>query len=517
MILEREYHHALAVLAPDPQRANRNQLARAFILLCAFRCGLRGSEATGLLRRDWVETQDGSVVVLVRNNALRKLKTPSGRRQVPLLFELTSFERKVINRLFALWDSVSQGDDALPLLIDPDNPSQLLDEKRLRMEVGNVIKTVTMNPLLSLHHARHAFANRVGTLLFDRAEAVWTHAAQPAGRAPSRDDASRRRAHVRRLLLGTELTTRRSSWALARLLGHAHPRTSFRSYVHFLPEWLADWVGFAEESPDASGSGELTQLLDLDELPTATGYLQAAPQSALEATTQPLSLDKILRFLRRYQDGVPCARAAEGAEIEQADAKVIAESIRRIDIILQRREAVNRGLGGTTNLLSHIPARRWDALRDWLRSRSPEVPSGTLASAAIEQILNEMIGPSRQLLLWKREHFLWFARAIGQLGLNASQFLFVSASTGHEKMTLWAEEAELAIPQPRPDKHLQVDTVELGDPPVRIKHRIAVVPDTAKSSLFESTYEFVAIMVLVMISLTTQPDPSADASMRTKV
>jgi integrase len=517
MLLEKEYHHALKVLTPNPQRANREQLARALILLCAYRFGLRGAEATGLLRRDWVEPQEGMIVVLVRNNSYRTLKTLNGRRQVPLLFELSAHERQVIKRFFALWDSVSQHRDELPLLMAADGSKQLLEEKRLRSEVGTVIKAVTMNPLLSLHHARHTFANRAGALLFDGMEDIWPHAAAHGARLLAKGEITTRRTHARRLLLGTEQVTRRSTWALARLLGHAHPRTTLRSYVHFLPEWLATFVhlGAAARSVE---DRPLQHVTDLDAWTAAPGYLQdISPQPEDEALPHPVNLEKLWRMLRRYQDGVPLARAAEGAEIEEADAESIARWIERIDRTLQRHEAVNRSLGGVTNLLSHIPAKRRDALRDSLTSRSLEIASGAWAPHLIEQMLDEMMGPSRQLLLWRRDHFLRFAQAMRQLGLDSSHFQFVCASAGHDKLNAWAAEAGLDLPQQRTPAQPQVDSVVSGDPPVRIKHRVAVTLNTDNGTWLQTSYEFVAVFALVMMLLSAGGELSGDGSMRTNV
>ena len=52
-LTESEYLCSLRVLSPEPHLSNREQLAKAFILLVAFRFGLRGAEITGTLRSDW--------------------------------------------------------------------------------------------------------------------------------------------------------------------------------------------------------------------------------------------------------------------------------------------------------------------------------------------------------------------------------------------------------------------------------------------------------------------------------
>lgn len=107
-----------------------------------------------------------------------------------------------------------------------------MNDKFLRWQVSQFIKQATLNSDLSLHHARHTFANRVGLILMQGTSSIWPNSVSAAV-------SQIHRAHVRQLLLCTEAVTRRSLWALARLLGHAHPQTTVRSYLHFLPE-LAD-------------------------------------------------------------------------------------------------------------------------------------------------------------------------------------------------------------------------------------------------------------------------------------
>lgn len=506
MLVEKEYHQALKVLVPNVHRADREQIARAFILLCAYRFGLRGAEASGLLRRDWIEPKEEMVVVLVRNNEYRALKTLNARRQVPLLFELPDLERQIARRLIVLWENFSQGRDDLPLLMAEDgsgSKTTLMDEKRLRAEVSRVLKSVTMNPFISLHHARHAFGNRVGALLFDGVQELWPHTAALGARPLSKNEWQARCIHARRLLLGTEQVTRRSTWALARLMGHAHPRTTFRSYVHFLPEWLTTFVQVGAAAAAASQAATecpLQHVIDLDKRAAAPGYLQdIAPLPVEQSPLHAITLEKLWRMLRRYQDGVPLDRAADGAQIERADAELLAGWIEKIDATLEKRAAVNRSLGGTTNLLSHIPPQRWEALRDALASGRAEIESGTWDVQGIEQMLHEMIGPSRQLLLWRPAHFLRFAHAMRHLGLAPSQFDFVLASKAHEKLTAWAKEAGFEVPQERSEQQPQVDAVESGDPPVRIKHRIGVTLHPENGSWLKSSYELVAVFSLVMM------------------
>jgi integrase len=204
--------------------------------------------------------------VLVQSHRHRTLKTPAARRQVPLLFSLTEQEHLIIDRFLALWEGLSGGNRRVPLFTSSDDASRLLNERLLRWHASQLIKRATLNPNLSLHHARHSFANRVALMLMDRTEGIWPFAAE--------FDATQN-THVRRLLLCTDQVTRRSLWALARLLGHAHPQTSVRSYLHLLPE-LADQHVWADAPRSArSVAWDVPGMVQLERLAPMAGYLNA--------------------------------------------------------------------------------------------------------------------------------------------------------------------------------------------------------------------------------------------------
>jgi integrase len=128
-ILEKEYQYALGVLVTNPQSASFDELATAFVLLLCYRFGLRGAEACGLMRSDWVDAVPDNPLVLVRSNKLRALKTINARRQVPLLFQLSALEHEIIDRYLALWQGHAMGQVDLPLFFEPGNVAQLINDR----------------------------------------------------------------------------------------------------------------------------------------------------------------------------------------------------------------------------------------------------------------------------------------------------------------------------------------------------------------------------------------------------
>lgn len=502
VILEREYRHALALAAPSPDRATREELAVAFILLTAMRFGLRGAEVTGLMRGDWVDTLHNTPVVLVQGNRHRPLKTPAARRQVPLLFSLTEPERLIVDRFLALWEGLSGGDRRVPLFASSDDTGKLLNERLLRWQASQLIKRATLNPNLSLHHARHSFANRVGLMLADRTEGIWPFAAE--------FDVAQS-THVRRLLLCTDQVTRRSLWALARLLGHAHPQTSVRSYLHLLPE-LADQHVWAD-APRAAGPvpQDAPGMVQLDGLVPMEGYLNA-PERPEQTAPQPPNARELLRLLYLYQHGTDIARAAFSVAVPLAVATRLVDLVAHADAVLARRRDINVPRGGASNLLSHLRQPRWQQLMQKAREIEP-APHGVAEPHWNEADLQTMIGPSRQILLYRRQHFAFVQRMLTMWGLPPDTVRLVVSRDRHERLLQWAAEFGLSVeaPRPRGAPAVQLDTVEVGDPPASIRHRCAMLAVTGQGSRLESSYELV-LLVLLSIYLLSPGGGSAPFS-----
>jgi integrase len=419
LITEAEYSFALRMLAPTPVQASREQLARASILISAYRFGLRGDEAAGLFRADWVDAQPDSLVVLVRGNRLRRLKTPAAQRQVPLLFELTDHEKEIISSWLTSWEGITTLNGEGPLLAQQAAPDALMNGKLLRHQVNQVIKQATCNPGLSLHHARHTFANRVAMLLMSGTEELWPHAAS------STQINELRKNHVQRLLLSTNQVTRRSLWALARLLGHAHPQTTVRSYLHLLPELSAKYLNLPAVAKRPVSQDLSSSVLNLDELAFQDDYLQSKQIQFEEPPSFELTADRALRFLHLCQRGIAIPRARKVTGLTEEDADRLIHGVQQVDSILARRPAINFPTDGPFNLLGHIPQNRWAELIKlaqrvtWVRNIDEPIELGTNDVPLI-------IGSSRQIVMWKPEHFKFFKVILDSWQLDEKCYRIVS-------------------------------------------------------------------------------------------
>lgn len=223
---EEEYLRAIQLLLrPDAEDIERGMQA-AFVLLLAFRFGLRAQEALGLLRSDWCESA-GLTWVLVQSNSIRSLKSSAySRRAVPLVFQLSDVERSLIAEVLTRYTTRLGRIDNKPLLANKDG-SHTHFASLIPSDIAQVLKLVTGNSLMSLHQTRHGFCNLLSCALFQ----INTPLADKLTESLDKES-------LRKILLGYhDLPSRRGSMAIARALGHQSPRTQLRSYSRMMTEW----------------------------------------------------------------------------------------------------------------------------------------------------------------------------------------------------------------------------------------------------------------------------------------
>ena len=482
-ITELEYLRINACLAPIPAQASVGDLQCAFINLLMYRFGLRGMEAACLLRSDWTEPAPDCVVLMVRSNHLRRLKSPASRRQVPLLFRLTAHERSIIEQ----WFLVRQ---ATPILHDKDElfPTEFgldgLEARRgLLKKIGTVIQQVTRNDQLSPHHNRHTFANRVADLL-----------GLSTNLNPF-DIGSAAHQNARRLVLGSEESTRRCSWAVARLLGHAQPSTTFRSYIHYFPNLANRSVQLQKFTQQDRSKYLQEKLIDLNRITLIHDYLSTFEQDSVTTTTSPLTATEALKFVRMLVLRRNFGIAQLATNISDQNAKHLENLLIETGHIVSRKKSGSHPL----DWLSGIQPTRWaELVRHTELVKWDESLSSSFPYAGEE--ISTYVGPSRQVLLWKKEHFEFMKQVINCWKLENDSFRLF---TNSRELTLqkFADDNSLQLITTQTLKlegiKLQVDPVRRGFPLASIIDRCAAIGLRGTGSV-RSSHEF---MLIFLISL----------------
>lgn len=256
LILEGEYQICLTAIQADESITDDEALLLSFVLLTTYRFGLRAQEALCLLRRDWCQNEDYTWV-LVQNNGYRTLKSKASQRAVPLLFNLSSIERNILKRILARYRLNEKVLDNRPILCDPSSEGKKAVLTQLAPRIPEtliaVLRGVTKNPELVLHHCRHTFYNRVAVALLGL-ESPLAKKLTPL----------REHEQIKKIVLGEEnATSRRSAMALARLMGHRYPSTGLKNYFHLATGW-ADELN----SVKSQRTHKIKQALQVAELST---------------------------------------------------------------------------------------------------------------------------------------------------------------------------------------------------------------------------------------------------------
>lgn len=506
-ITEAEYLHALQSLCPRPFGEVPSLVRDAFILLLTYRFGLRGGEAISLQRSDWVEVA-GATVVLVTGK-LRKLKTRGSHRQVPLLEPLTEHEKKIVQRWLAHWSTETGDALTIPLFFEDAQSGGFADIRPIRSRSIAALRASTCSSQVNLHHARHAYANRIALhlLALDRS-ALWK-AHHPID--PALSEA------IQRASLLTTVPTRRAPWAVARLLGHVSPSTTFNSYLHFPFDWASCLVrGLASSQfAEMPRRRKLHVAVDLDLWSAVENYLAWAPVPP-QLGTQRCTPTLILKFFRLRAQGMPPQSAGERCQLAPEDLQRIEASLcfagRKLAPSFDATTTV-AAIALPQALLGRIQKNRWPLLIDAVaqREQAAEVPAATEPP----ETAGKQVGRTRQLLLWTQAHFVQMRQFLDWMNWSDQHVAVFRPGKLDELVTQWAKATRFTdLRQTRSEsgrKILQIDTAEElrpGMPATPHPHRVAVVTRPG-NPVAGDNYELILTWLAFRLSQHSTPDRSA--------
>ncbi|MEH6650498.1 MAG: hypothetical protein V7707_10785 [Motiliproteus sp.] len=500
MLTENEYLDALHLIMHRLDLADRDfQLFVAFVLIACYRFGLRSAEATGLKREDWCAYND-SWVVLVRDNRVRKLKSHASRRAVPLLFALHTLEQHVIEQVLGRFDALASDRPNTPLLCQGSDHRLTADAPMISPTIIEVLRHVTGNPRLVLHHCRHSFYNRVFSALSDLHFPL-TDKLQAKTLDP---------LQVRQLILGPQSgVSRRNSMAMARLMGHAHPRTGMLNYNHLMCNWADSIV----RRPPRSRM-KLVSAIDVDKFSVRTPLNISLLVGRLPSYTQATN-EQILKVFKLVSQGKTFSQAGRMLWLQSADVALLEGIVMRAGQRMWFSQKVAqeiRTLGTEIpfEFLSRVTSDSWCRLIEYARTvkqcsdaRSVDFPN--------REELPYLLGPTRQLLLQYPSHFA-LARAVIDFYQIPATLIRVSATSTNPELHALAEsygfQALTAGQAGINDKPLRQDSLRDELRNRRSYHRdycVLIVSRNSSETLRNSYDLSVATLALALAGLFNPP------------
>lgn len=521
IILEREYLNALSVLVGNAEDASLDETQAGLLILLSYRFGLRAAEASNLTTADWLDGPEEALrsgpkrsrLVLVRNNRHRKLKTDNARRQVPLLFALTEFEDRLIERHWNLLDTVGIRGSVAALFPDLAGKERLGANMKMRAHVAHQLKLSCSDASVSLHTARHAFANLVASMLLDGIETLRGAMFETA---PSGEWVD----HVRATVLCHTKTTRRSVWGLARLMGHSHPRTALRSYIHLIPELTYARIPLHRGAAQVEQPLPARRSIDLDALESIEDYLAPpATRAAKPDHLKPTSA-KALFALSMIAKGIAVPLVAQKCDLSFEHAQDLAwleqEAVKAYGTLKRTQQTKDR----LHPFAQQIRDEKLQRFRD--RASSDVFDSVPWDSSLLSENLlpATMIGPSRQIVLFRPEHFLFLQSLMRQWGIDRQHLKILKSPDLAPPVVEWANRAQLQLTEaPAPLRREPTTSKKKGAPPARLKpnyqldtvkaalsrslalHRCVAVPAENTGALVETTYELIALLTVHLFML----------------
>ncbi len=480
-----QYANALELLAPDPESVTHEQLAAAFLLLLTFRFGLRAADSKGLKFNDfWLHEK--TIVCHVQSNELRKLKRPASRRVVPLIEELSAFEWRVIHQ-FLEQTSLCRPDKGSFALFTINSKGQRFDMHVLSARINQVLKRVCGDPTLSLYKARHAFANRMAQAMMG-----------PEVRFGTLTNGSARgefSAHVVKLLLGTTGPTRRAPWALARLMGHARPRTSFKSYVHLVPTWADSWS--EPEISRLDGRLQHKALAHAVTLDVTASQAWQPRQDVLPVENKQVTVTAsvVMSYLRLLRRGASPKAATRSIGISEGLAGHIQQLLLEVETQIRSRTE-RAGREPMPSLLNLISYTEWQSITACCERASKSAVAG-LKQLDLHQAIG-IVSENRQLVMWKEFHFEQAGAFIRHFKLDGDLRVLQTPSL-HPAVAEWTKNlpAELSSAA---TSETRIDPIEEGIPPQQIKHRCAVVINPSTQGALRTGYGLVLLWVVFLIA-----------------
>lgn len=277
--------------------------------LIAYRGGLRAGEVGGLLETDIEPTQEPCLIV--RPNRFSSIKSPSGRRIIPIGKLMLEHERQQLKK----YTSRRSTDPARePLFLQTVGGNH--DARWISRAVTAVLKDVCGRDW-TFHHLRHSAANNLLLALeSDQCPATSALCEQITGWSAAQQ------ASIRRSILADPDNAQLRYNGLAKFMGHADPAQTFRSYLHLVEVILSVKRAKACLNEDADMLAALHgktpawvrrlktdrvlhDYVELGQKPTKQTSEQTARRPQPQEPVQPVqtSAQNALDFLYSYQEG----------------------------------------------------------------------------------------------------------------------------------------------------------------------------------------------------------------------
>ena len=494
LITEHEYQRALLLLLNSKSQDRRSQLAAPLLLMLCYRFGLRGGEALGMLRSD-IDISDQLTIVYIQNNRFRKLKTQTSRRQVPLIFNLSAIEHDILNMWLTETESIYGDNLSAGLFADSHTDTGLMNVDHIKRRAIAALKIATTNVEINLHHARHSAANYVALAVTQIRLSFW----EKASPVLQVSDAS----NVEAMLLGRTGPTRRKAWAVSRFLGHVRRETTFGNYLHFLGE-MSDL--YTSQNKDCGNTHKLKNAIILDNL-QRIAEIDASLLEQLEPKPTSPTPSHILKLMRLIARGKPILEAARSLGIANHIANNLHILLTKVGgkIKLSSSKLSSKQIETPEHLklIWRLKEPTWNRLIEFATTTEKQKSLCGNLNANINDII-EIIGYSRQILLWEEQHFALVTAFLDYMKIESTHYTIIRSNQTTEQFDELIKRYKIStvlINDIKKEKTFQLDTAHTCDGKYSVTTRCALIINESDSRVIRNSVELLATFVAFSMSL----------------
>lgn len=224
LVTHKHYHDALTFIQTDESLTITQRQLYALMLVLCYRLGLRPSEAWALEPSNFT---DDMRFVEIRTNRWNRLKTPAANRQIPAGLLLDDGELERLKSKIA--QATNRTSDQRLFYSAGDK-----DMRTCTGYLTRLLKYITGDNTVTLYHCRHSFANYLFLILTNAEKTGVSAALSRWARADSLVTLLAFRRALLVELVGDAYEWQKGLFALARLMGHRHPKTTLTYYIHVL-------------------------------------------------------------------------------------------------------------------------------------------------------------------------------------------------------------------------------------------------------------------------------------------
>lgn len=227
-----EYSKSLEVINNNDLLTSDAKGLASISLTLMYRLGLRPNDLRGVMVDDF---DFNNQILYIRSNRIRRVKSSSGNRILPFKYLLTINEVNQFKVHCRELNTRYGREKNIPIFVDKDSINESLGFYPALSIVKETLKQVTLDEDVKIYHLRHSFANYLYLVMNYREDMLYQDTIlNELERWCVSNNLKETSISIREDLTGEKHNFLKVMPAISRFMGHSHPETTIRHYIHIM-------------------------------------------------------------------------------------------------------------------------------------------------------------------------------------------------------------------------------------------------------------------------------------------